>query len=54
MTKKDWRTMSENLPVKPRGVDRTHRSEMTEGAEGSTPDAKRPRLLLGEIEFDDL
>ena len=58
MTKRDWRTICENLSAqskeKLRGDDDTHASEMTEGAEGSTPNAKRSRLLLGEIDWDDV
>ena len=33
---------------------RTHIAAKPDGAEGGTPKAKRPRLLAGDIEYEDL
>ena len=57
-TKWDWRTICANLAAqnknKRRGDQDKHSSEVVEGAEGSSPKAKRPRLFEGEIDYCDL
>ena len=58
VTERDWRTICENLSAqnkeKRRGDEDAHTSEIIEGAEGSTPEAKRLRLVEDGIDPDDL